>query len=295
MSERKDRMVKCLIDLPAYENDPAVLKMTQQEAGAFFRLLCRLWWMPEPGVIEADDTLLRDLSRTPEHDWPSTRAALEPAFDTERRPGFWIDRRMAESHRTQSEYVVGQRTRGSLGGKAKAAKEGVGSRASSGASTGASSGAMATPLANPSGPGSGSGSDEKKKTTSRASRSFVPPTLEEIRNYCRERGNAVDPDVFLAYYESNGWKVGRNPMEDWRAAIRSWERNGVAASTTAQLQKPSGPHPALQKARKDREEWEREQAGAGEPLGDENAAEAAPDIGAAENGAQDTDGGVERA
>lgn len=54
---------------------------------------------------------------------------------------------------------------------------------------------------------------------------FKKPTLEEISKYCNERNNNVDPQYFLDYYESNGWKVGRNSMKDWKAAIRTWERN----------------------------------------------------------------------
>lgn len=54
---------------------------------------------------------------------------------------------------------------------------------------------------------------------------FVPPTVEEVRAYCDERGNDVDPEKFVAYYTSNGWRVGRNPMKDYKAAIRTWEKN----------------------------------------------------------------------
>lgn len=51
------------------------------------------------------------------------------------------------------------------------------------------------------------------------------PTLEECKQYCLERNNGVDADKFFNYYESNGWKVGKNPMKDWKAAIRTWEKN----------------------------------------------------------------------
>lgn len=51
------------------------------------------------------------------------------------------------------------------------------------------------------------------------------PTLEQIAAYCAERGNAVDPSRFLDYYESKGWLIGKSPMKDWRAAVRTWERN----------------------------------------------------------------------
>lgn len=60
------------------------------------------------------------------------------------------------------------------------------------------------------------------KKTSR----FMPPTLEEIKAYCVERKNTVDAERFMNYYDSNGWKVGKNPMKDWKAAVRTWERSG---------------------------------------------------------------------
>ena len=55
-----------------------------------------------------------------------------------------------------------------------------------------------------------------------------PPSLEEIRSYCQERGNQVDPEYFYHYYQSNGWRVGKNPMRDWKAAVCAWESNGMA-------------------------------------------------------------------
>ena len=55
---------------------------------------------------------------------------------------------------------------------------------------------------------------------------FAPPALEEVEKYCKERGNNVNAQGFIDYYSSNGWKVGKNPMKDWKAAVRTWERNG---------------------------------------------------------------------
>lgn len=54
---------------------------------------------------------------------------------------------------------------------------------------------------------------------------FTPPTLEEVKEYCKERNNTVDPDTFINFYESKGWFVGKNKMKDWRACVRTWERN----------------------------------------------------------------------
>jgi hypothetical protein len=52
---------------------------------------------------------------------------------------------------------------------------------------------------------------------------FIPPTVGEVRDYCESRGNSIDPQAFVDFYESNGWKVGKNQMKDWRAAVRTWE------------------------------------------------------------------------
>jgi uncharacterized protein YdaU (DUF1376 family) len=62
---------------------------------------------------------------------------------------------------------------------------------------------------------------------------FTPPTIDEVAAYCEERGNAVDPQRWRDHYESNGWKVGRNPMKDWKAAVRTWERNEKSAGSSA--------------------------------------------------------------
>lgn len=68
---------------------------------------------------------------------------------------------------------------------------------------------------------------ERKKTTpngvAKESSRFLPPTLEEVTAYCRERNNGVNPEKFINYYSSNGWMVGRNKMKDWKAAVRNWE------------------------------------------------------------------------
>lgn len=62
-------------------------------------------------------------------------------------------------------------------------------------------------------------------------KAFHKPTLDEVISYCWERGNNVDPERFIDYYESNGWRVGKNPMKDWRAAVRTWERGDNTTSS----------------------------------------------------------------
>lgn len=59
---------------------------------------------------------------------------------------------------------------------------------------------------------------------------FTPPTVEEVREYCRSRNNNVDPEQFCSFYESKGWMVGQNRMKDWKASVRTWERTRERAS-----------------------------------------------------------------
>ena len=62
---------------------------------------------------------------------------------------------------------------------------------------------------------------------------FVRPTLDEIKSYCDSRHNNVDAERFYDYYQSNGWVQGksRKPIKDWRACVRTWERNTKVDTT----------------------------------------------------------------
>lgn len=63
--------------------------------------------------------------------------------------------------------------------------------------------------------------NNKKKSAS----TFVPPTVEQVREYCSERNNGIDANEFVDFYTSKGWMVGKNKMKDWKASVRTWERN----------------------------------------------------------------------
>lgn len=54
---------------------------------------------------------------------------------------------------------------------------------------------------------------------------FIPPTVEEVEDYINEKGYRIDAHKFVDYYTANGWRVGKSPMKDWRAAVRNWSRN----------------------------------------------------------------------
>ena len=62
-----------------------------------------------------------------------------------------------------------------------------------------------------------------KSSSADQPRRFTKPAVEDIRDYCRERRNAIDPQRFYDYYEARGWLIGSQPMKDWQAAVRTWE------------------------------------------------------------------------
>ena len=64
--------------------------------------------------------------------------------------------------------------------------------------------------------------------------SFTPPKLEELREYCRSKGMAIDSDRFLDYYSSKGWLVGKVKMKDWKATARNWARSSRPTDKPAQ-------------------------------------------------------------
>tara|TARA_R110002167_G_scaffold317889_4_gene523503 strand:- start:705 stop:1370 length:666 start_codon:yes stop_codon:yes gene_type:complete len=68
---------------------------------------------------------------------------------------------------------------------------------------------------------------EKKKVIKQPNsrRKLNKPSLEQVREYCKERKNEVDAQQFLNHYESNGWKIGKVTMADWKASVRTWEKN----------------------------------------------------------------------
>ena len=85
--------------------------------------------------------------------------------------------------------------------------------------------------------------EKEKETKKKKSVTFVPPSVEEVREYCRSVGSRVDPEAFVAFYESKGWLVGNTKMKCWKAAIVTWEKRNnlkrVKPTTTTTTQKPN--------------------------------------------------------
>jgi predicted phage replisome organizer len=56
---------------------------------------------------------------------------------------------------------------------------------------------------------------------------FIPPGVDEVKMYCQERKNGINPAQFVDFYTARGWMTGKNKMKDWKAAVRTWEVNGI--------------------------------------------------------------------
>lgn len=70
---------------------------------------------------------------------------------------------------------------------------------------------------------------EVERTATPPRTRFIPPSLEEVQAYCAERKNTVDAERFFDFYSANGWVQGKGkPIRDWRAAVRTWERQTIA-------------------------------------------------------------------
>lgn len=70
--------------------------------------------------------------------------------------------------------------------------------------------------------GRAEGTQKKNKQKNKI---FSPPTVEEVAAYCQDRGNSVDPERFVDFYEAKGWLIGKSKMRDWQASVRTWERH----------------------------------------------------------------------
>jgi len=68
---------------------------------------------------------------------------------------------------------------------------------------------------------------EFKPAKAAPTKRFVPPTTIEVKEYAESIGYRLDAEAFCSHYDSNGWKVGKNKMKDWRAAVRTWKRNAT--------------------------------------------------------------------
>jgi len=117
---RRKRMAGFLIDPEVVLRDPAVQGMETKEWAAYARLVLELWRQPDPGVAPDSDPALARLAGMGREEWVAVRPAVQRAFDTTIRPGFWTLSWMVEAHAGQDKYIEGKREAGKRGAQVKA-------------------------------------------------------------------------------------------------------------------------------------------------------------------------------
>jgi uncharacterized protein YdaU (DUF1376 family) len=179
-------------------------QMTMAEQGLYFHLLC-LQWVQEDCKLPGDVTMILRMLGTKSK--KKVTKILQKCF--------YFDSICYRNERLYSEYLKAQilheRACKAAEKRWKDKKEEINKHNLSIDSS------MPSSIANQ------NQNQNQKKIKHRAN--FVPPTLLEVEAYCKERQNKVNPDVWIDHYISNGWMVGKNKMKDWKAAVRTWEKN----------------------------------------------------------------------
>jgi uncharacterized protein YdaU (DUF1376 family) len=195
-----------------YPNDwlssSAVTLMTPEQEGAYIRLLCYDW--ASDGIPD-DDATLAALSRLGEGWFRGGSTMVRKCFDQHpEKPGFLTNARLQSEREKQQAWREKSREGGIKSAESRSKK---GSR-------------VVQPKVNRTVEPSGN------TMSSSSSSKFSRPSVEEIAEY----GKTLVPPFtrageFIDHYESNGWKVGKTGMKDWKASVRTWQRKQPGAST----------------------------------------------------------------
>ncbi len=81
--------------------------------------------------------------------------------------------------------------------------------------------------------------EKRKELKSKPKKQFIAPTIEEVKEYCIERKNSIDPENFISHYEASGWVRGKTKIKDWKACVRTWEKNSNNSQATTKKFDPS--------------------------------------------------------
>ena len=198
----------------------------EQERG-YLRLLCHAWNSGEC-ALEDDDETLAKLSLMGQRWFNGGSTLVKRCFNEHpTKPGFITNARLLEVWEAREEHRKQRSMAGIKSAQSRKKQREVNERSTSVATDvpteAQRDGNLPFPFPFP--------SPVKKEICAR--KKFAKPSLEEIQAFCNEHATTVNPVAWLAYYEANGWKVGRNPMKDWKAAVRTWEHNGYSSTKTA--------------------------------------------------------------
>jgi len=93
--------------------------------------------------------------------------------------------------------------------------------------------------------------ENENENENKVNKRFTPPTFAEVTVYCRERNNGINAQLFIDFYSSKDWMIGKNRMKDWKAAIRNWEnRNKQAPVASGPREEYKMPKPVSPEERK---------------------------------------------
>ncbi len=211
-----------------YLRDTGTLSLVEHGA---YRLLLDHYYSESGGISDEKPRLYRLCRATTPEEQQAVDFIVSRYFPINN--GKLTNARADREIMERAEYIEEQRRKGKLGGrpsKKAERKPGDNPKDSSGFQKPPSSGKPNESPASASASASRSGSlepekkDQERIVTRTKSVRFTPPTLQEVSEYCKTRGNTVDPIKWHAHYTANGWRVGKNKMQDWKAAVVTWER-----------------------------------------------------------------------
>jgi len=220
MNKKKD-----LPAMPFYVGDwlkcPEVRSLSPDYRGLWFDLMCYMWESRERGVmvkpngnVYSDIEIIRMVGLDNQNSGKWLTILLENGVCQRRSDGAIYCRRMVRDEEIRQIRIIS----GSKGGNPTLLDKGIVKKVINQSSE-----------------------DENEiinENVNNKNKKFKIPSIEEIKNYCKERNNSIIPEKFFDFYQAKGWMIGKNKMEDWRAALRTWEDHNVNNTKF-----PSGTHP----------------------------------------------------
>ncbi len=195
-----------------------VRRMTPEQRGGYWELLAHEW-LEDDCSLPDDDNELAFLSGLNER-WPECSEIIRKCF--EKRGAKLYNLRLLQERNKQETFRKKCSDAGLKSAEVRKNKE-LGKVGSTGVKGRCNSSSSVCSLQS----SSLSSKKESKDKDSVPQKRFIKPSIEDVKKYCQERGNNIDPETFIAKYESNGWTVGKNqaPMKCWKSAIITWEKN----------------------------------------------------------------------
>jgi len=177
--------------------------------GAWIRICCRLWWAPQRGRLTLRPERWAVILRK---DLPCTNRIID----------YLLNEKIARGQREANGYITLWSKRMVQDDKDREYNRLRQQRFQRKNKTNANITPDITATSQRS--SSSSLSSIKNKERGKRTSPFVPPSINEVKEYCTERKNMIDAQAFVDFYISNGWQVGKNKMRDWKAAVRTWEK-----------------------------------------------------------------------